>query len=77
MKATEHFFAVILSFIKLYKLVLNLESVDESLSVMTHIKVAEQHFHVVLFTMHWDGDLNNFQVSLDNILKCDYSHESH
>lgn len=77
MKATEHFFAVILSFIKLYKLVLNLESVDESLSVMTHIKVAEQHFRVVLFTMQWDGDLNNFQVSLDNILKCDYSHESH
>lgn len=77
MKATEHFFAAILSFIKLYKLVLNLESVDESLSVMTHIKVAEQHFRVVLFTMQWDGDLNNFQVSLDNILKCDYSHESH
>ena len=51
-KATEQYFTVVL-FIKLYKVVLTFESVDEILKcdLTIQMKVTEQSFLVVLFIM--------------------------
>ena len=47
MIATEQYFPVVLSFIMLYKVVLDFESVDEILS-----KATEKYFPVVLFIIY-------------------------
>ena len=47
-KATEQYLPVVL-FIRLYKVVLTLESVDKILKWTIQIKATEQYFSVVLF----------------------------
>ena len=49
MKATEHYFPVVL-FVMLYEVDLTFESVDEILNC-DHMKATEQYFLVVLFIM--------------------------
>ena len=72
MKGIEQYFPVVL-FIVLYKVVLTLESVDESVTIQ--MKGIEQYFPVVLFIMLYKVVLT--LESADEILKCDHSSESY
>ena len=74
MKATEHYFLVVL-FIKLYKVVLTFESVDEIYIVTIQMKATEQYFPVVLFIMLYKVVLT-FE-SVDEILQWHHSNESY
>ena len=76
MKATEQFLHREL-FIMLYKVILTLTSVDETLvkCVTIQIKATEQYFHVVLFIMLYKVVLT--LKSVDETLVCDYSNESY
>ena len=47
-KATEKYFHLVL-FIKLYRVVLPLNSVDENKCVSIQVKAVEQYFYVVFF----------------------------
>ena len=60
-------------FLKLYKEVLTLESVDEILKCDHLMKSAEQYFPVVLFIMPYKVVLT--LESVDETLKCDQLNE--
>ena len=64
-------------FIKLYKVVLTFESVDEILNkiVTSQMKDSEQYFPVVLLIMLYKVVL--ILESVHEILKCDHSNESY
>ena len=61
MKSTEQDFPVVL-FIKLYKVVLTFESVDEIRETI-QMKATEQYFHALLFSMRYK-DVITYSVSL-------------
>jgi len=69
MKATEHYFPVVL-FIMLYKVVLTFESVDEILKCDHSNESYKQYFPVVLFIMLYKVVLT-FE-SVNEMLKCDH-----
>ena len=72
MKATEQYFPVVL-IIMLCKVVLTFESLDEILSVTSHMKAIEQCFSVALFIMLYKVVLT--LESVDKFLNCDYSND--
>ena len=74
MKATEHYFPVLL-FIMLYMVVLTFESVYEILKCDHSNKATDQYFPVVLFIMLYMVVLT-FE-SVEEILECDHSNESY
>ena len=75
MKATEQFFHVELAVFMLYKVVLTLKSVDETLVCDHSNQSFEQYFHVVLFIMLCKVVLT-FK-SENKTLVCDHSNESY
>ena len=70
MKATEQYFPVVL-FVRLCKVVLTFESVDEILMTI-QIKTTEQYFSVVLFINMLYKVALTFEF-VDEILKCNHS----
>ena len=75
MKATEQFFHVALAVFMLYKVVLTLKSVDETLVCDHSNQSFEQYFHVVLFITLCEVVLT-FK-SENKTLVCDHSNESY
>ena len=71
MKATAQYFPVVL-FIRLYKVVLSFEFVDEILKCdhAVQMKATEQSFPVVLFNMLFKAVLSYKSVA--EILQCDH-----
>ena len=59
----------------LYKVVLTLKSVEETLVCDVELKATEQYFHVVLFIMLYKVVLT-FK-SVEETLVCDHSNESY
>ena len=74
MKAIEQYFHVVL-FIMLYKVVLTLKSVGETLVCNHSNESIEQYFHVVLFIMLYKAVLT-FK-SVGETLVCGHSNESY
>ena len=75
MKATEHYFAVVL-FIMLYKVVLTFESAwMKSYGVTIQMKASEQYFPVAVY--YAVQGCSNFWICVNEILWCDHSNESY
>ena len=76
MKATEQYFS--LPFNSLYKVVLTFESVDENRATL-QMKATEYELKKLLScsAVHYTVQGGSNPESVDEILKCDHSNESH